>query len=101
MRSLSNSSLPPTVITDLQQREITSDDYELLLQLDCPPSAIPRRALRPHVISSLPTEPLDHNNPLILGGFDCHLCSEMFARGDWICKLPCGHKVLQALVLSY
>ena len=70
MRSLSNSSLPPTVVTDLQQREITADDYELFLQLDRPPSTTPitdsspRRAMsarRPPLppIGTLP--PFDHD----------------------------------------
>ena len=74
-------------------RELTENDYETLLQLDCPPR--PKTLIIPtYVINSFRSEPLDHNHPLLKSRMSCLICNDHFHRGDWIRKMPCKHKVL-------
>ena len=98
MRAVAPPQLPTLEVNSIQHHEIT--DHNLLLQLDhpCPPSSLmvdqrtPTRAPQ-SLLSALPTEPLYHSHTLIITGAKCFVCSQKFKRGEWIRKLPCGHKV--------
>ncbi len=92
------------MIDDLQQRELSETDYELLLRLDNNNSIMrgaPSLSNTPnistvvprHVLNSLHTEPLDNDHRLIKLKRRCSICSEIYQRGDWIRKLSCKHKV--------
>ena len=102
-RSAIRSSLPTpaaeqSLIDELHSRELTENDYELLLGLDNPQGLMigsPSTSARvPHyVLNSFHAEPLDNNNKLIRQGQYCRICSEPYQRGEWIRKLPCKHRV--------
>lgn len=100
----SSTSLPSALVTSLQSRSLTENDYEVLLQLDGfspqPDSnsttARGRNsslAVSEGIVSSLRVEPLDSNHPLIVSRLCCQLCGGAYQRGDWVKKLPCKHKV--------
>ena len=97
-----------SAITNIQSRELTEDDYDLLLKLDQPaqPAVLPifsspvvdaspvtSTTIPDHILHSFPTEPLDHSNPLLLSKTSCQLCHNSFRRGDWVKRLPCKHRV--------
>ena len=96
------------VTDDLQRRELTDNDYELLLQLDRYRHVINEKKIlslinRPSIvraavhnatdklISSFPVEALDYGHSLLSA--QCHICQRSYHRGDWVHKLPCTHKV--------
>ena len=99
-------ALPPALITSLQSRSLTENDYEVLLQLDIPSNSTPGSprnsqtsgrhliGVPERVINSLHVEPLDGTHPLIVGQATCQICGGEYLRGDWIKKLPCKHKVM-------
>ena len=99
-------ALPPALITSLQSRSLTENDYEVLLQLDIPSNSSPGSprnsqmsgrhliGVPERVINSFHVEPLDGTHPLIVGQATCQICGGEYLRGDWIKKLPCKHKVV-------
>ncbi|XP_019857524.1 PREDICTED: E3 ubiquitin-protein ligase Zswim2-like [Amphimedon queenslandica] len=98
-------ALPQSLINDLQMRELSASDYDLLLSLDSnnaddvqamtassqlpqiPPPSAPR-----HLPNQFRTEPLDHDHPLLISEASCQICCGQFQRGEWIRKLPCKHQ---------
>lgn len=100
MRDFTGTLLPKTVVNSLFTREISENDYDLLLQLDRPAasnatekqantfSKIPER-----VIKSWPSERLGEKNKLLLPGHQCRVCLRVFKVGQLVRKLPrCNHK---------
>lgn len=109
-------TLSQSLVNDLQTRELSASDYDLLLSLDSTNTnnmqAVTTSSQLPHTPAPPPRripkhfriEPLDHGNPLLISGAFCEICCEQFQRGEWIRKLPCKHKVycnilLQAIIL--
>lgn len=101
-RSATRPSIPflsQSLTDDLQNRELTENDYDLLLQLDNShhsslmigsPSS--NSGVPPFVLNSFHTEPLDNDSPLLISGASCQICSNSFQRGDWVRRIPCKHK---------
>ena len=105
--------LPPSIVNTLQNRSLTENDYELLLQLESNTTTVhsghtdsnsggvrseegqvPNGRLPERVINSFHVEPVDSGSHLLQnGGATCEMCTCVYRRGDWIRKLPCKHKV--------
>lgn len=98
-RELVESSVNDDVVEDLQHRELTDNDYELLLQLDRP--SVLQASFTSgtdKLISSLPVEALDFGHSLLT--YQCHICQHSYQRGDWVRRLPCTHKVHCKIVMA-
>jgi E3 ubiquitin-protein ligase ZSWIM2 len=82
--------IPLAVASELQNRELDEQDYELLLQLDNPNtlSQIPEK-----IIKTLPVECIRESNNLLLPGQQCRICLRPFKLAEFVRKLPiCKHK---------
>ena len=51
-----------------------------------------RSSVPHHILMKLPVEPLDRDHTLLRSGQACNICMQLYARGDWVKKLPCGHQ---------
>eukprot|EP00761_Pharyngomonas_kirbyi_P010489 gb/GECH01010509.1/.p1 GENE.gb/GECH01010509.1/~~gb/GECH01010509.1/.p1 ORF type:complete len:628 (+),score=78.77 gb/GECH01010509.1/:1-1884(+) len=76
--------------SDIQYREITADDYDMLLQLDetiAPKNVVPEHYL--HLLNNFQPSESDQN----LTNIQCSICFEPVAtdNGLLITKLPCDH----------
>jgi len=76
--------LTPVEVFDLLSREITPDDYELLLRLD--KDVVKKPVATADSISSLPTVTFSEAE-----GGSCAVCLAGFEAGDSIAALPCKH----------
>jgi E3 ubiquitin-protein ligase ZSWIM2 len=79
------------VASEIQNREICEQDYDLLLQLDNinTLSQIPEKVIR-----TFPFECIkESSNHLLLPGQQCRICLRPFKIADFVRKLPiCKHK---------
>ena len=88
-------ALPQAIATSLLRREISEQDYDLLLQLDQQNksnaegfSKIPEK-----IIKSWPSERIRDNNKLLAPGYQCRVCLRNYEIGQLIRKLPaCKHR---------
>jgi len=88
--SLATSSVPETGLTaqqllDLQNRELTPEDYELLLMLD---ESVKPKTISASIVDSFPTRKANSND---ISKDPCGVCLVEFCEGDDIKSLPCGH----------
>ncbi|XP_033639641.1 uncharacterized protein LOC117300072 [Asterias rubens] len=87
----SGTALPQAVMDDLLARDISDNDYDLLLQLDSQtanqPSNIPEK-----VIKSFPTETVRQGSALLNPGMQCRICLRGYSISQVLRRLPCKHK---------
>lgn len=79
---------------DLSTRDITDNDYDLLLQLDRPPSSaqVDLSGLPEHIINRLPLMKVRAGGKLLAPGRQCRLCLRSYEIGQYVRKLPeCRH----------
>lgn len=81
--------LPNAVINDLQNRDISDGDYELLLQLDR--QVTDQQGLPANIIFNLPTQVLQDRHRLVTDGSTCGVCLQGFQARQCIRTLPCQH----------
>ncbi len=81
----SNATSHLLKIVDIQHRDITPEDYELLLQLD--------NDVAPQTVSQETLKNLETASPSEFGlaGELCSICMELFKTEDVLKKLLCGH----------
>ena len=71
-------------LLDLQDREVTPEDYELLLQLD---DSVTKKALPDERVASLETDAVTEEHV----DDTCGVCMENYVVGETRKILPCGH----------
>jgi len=81
--------LPNAVINDLQNRDISAADYELLLQLDR--QVTEQEGLPANIIYNLPTQVLQDRHRLLTDGSNCGVCLQGFQLRQCTRMLPCQH----------
>ncbi|XP_063964802.1 E3 ubiquitin-protein ligase ZSWIM2-like [Lytechinus pictus] len=93
----SGGALPTAVISDLENRDITDEDYDTLLQLDNPASNqlsnVPE-----HVVKSFHVETVREGSNLLSLGTQCRVCLRAYTIGQLVKKLPCRHKFHAACI---
>lgn len=73
-------------VFDLLSREITPDDYDMLLRLD---AGVEKKAVAdPQSVEALPAVPCEE----FMGGDDCAVCLVAFESHDSVVELPCRHQ---------
>lgn len=73
-------------IVDLQHRELTPEDYELLLMLDM---SVAPKTVQISCLQSIPTMSVSVMPEL--ESQSCSICMEMYEESDTVKKLPCEH----------
>eukprot|EP00002_Diphylleia_rotans_P026343 TRINITY_DN5243_c0_g1_i2.p1 TRINITY_DN5243_c0_g1~~TRINITY_DN5243_c0_g1_i2.p1 ORF type:complete len:572 (+),score=71.64 TRINITY_DN5243_c0_g1_i2:114-1829(+) len=77
----------PHLIAELQQRDISENDYDVLLQFDAT-RRVP--AVTPEVfISKLSISSIGDSEPTE----NCHLCQSVFCLEEKVATLDCGHRI--------
>ncbi|XP_041367900.1 E3 ubiquitin-protein ligase Zswim2-like [Gigantopelta aegis] len=84
-------ALPQAVTQDLMNRDISSTDYDLLLQLDSETAQQPSQ-ISESLIDSLPVEMVRNTGSILAPGVQCRVCLRGYEPGQIIKKLPCNHK---------
>ncbi|XP_067843798.1 E3 ubiquitin-protein ligase ZSWIM2 [Heptranchias perlo] len=88
LQQVSNLPLPLAVIKDLMNREIVSNDYDLLLQLDRNRSC----TVPGHIVLTLPLIMVKEGSKLLVPGQQCRVCLKAFTLKQQVRWLPCHHK---------
>ncbi|XP_045216191.2 uncharacterized protein LOC123566297 isoform X2 [Mercenaria mercenaria] len=84
--------LPQAVVDDLVNREISDNDYDLLMQLDSN-NAATGSDIPEEVIQTFPLEKVRQNGPLLQPGVQCRICLHGYQLGQFVRRLPrCKHK---------
>ncbi|XP_033762710.1 uncharacterized protein LOC117344164 isoform X2 [Pecten maximus] len=84
--------LPQAVAQSLANREISENDYDLLMQLDNNTST-QQSDIPESVINSFPLEKVRENGALLAPGIQCRVCLRGYQVGQFVRKLPrCKHK---------
>ena len=92
IRSFS-SSLTPQTVSDLQNRELNENDYDILLQLDTPQGAR-IGCLSEKEIACLKTVMLKKTSSLLKRqGDECPVCLSGYGISQHVVELPCTHKL--------
>lgn len=78
------AALSVNVLLDLQNRELTPEDYELLLLLD---ETVEKKKVSKDTFSSYPQTILEADLH-----HDCPVCMSPMAKGEKITTLPCSHQ---------
>ncbi|GFO49719.1 E3 ubiquitin-protein ligase zswim2-like [Plakobranchus ocellatus] len=89
------SGLPDALANDLMHREITEDDYEMLLQMERNQQE-ELSSLAEEDLRGIPVERVREGGPLLSLGAQCRICLRGFTVGQTVRKLPCRHKRQQA-----
>lgn len=85
--------LLPSQVSDLLDRDITPDDYDMLLQLD---ESIARPTASTSIVESLPTVDTEE----VLGEI-CSICLVAFERTDALAALRCKHVFHQQCISKW
>lgn len=96
LRSERSSHLSESDFHDISTREITQNDYDLLLQLDRPntDSSVPvdLAGFPEHVINRIPVLRVRPMGKLLSPGKQCLICLRPYTVGQYVRKLPaCKH----------
>lgn len=75
--------LPDAMVNLLQNRELTADDYEMLLTLD--QAKVSQGSTLLHIVNSFPLTKLGAQS------HECKVCAVKFKYGDVGRTIPCGH----------
>jgi len=86
LRDRRNMPLTQSQINDILNRELTPEDYELLLLLD---TSVAPKTCSIHKINSLPT--VQFNEQLKERFPSCMICLNHFEDKETLTKLPCDH----------
>lgn len=90
-RSSAAANLPQALVENLQNRDISEGDYDLLLQLDRSAGG-ELSDLTEATIRSLPCERVKHASALLAPGQQCRVCLQRYSEGQQVRRLPCRHK---------
>ena len=94
-RGLCDQAALHPIINDLQSREITENDYDILVQLDQPSHLeipVDLAGLSEHVINRIPMSKVKLGSRLLVPGRQCRLCLQGYSAGELVRRLPeCGH----------
>ncbi|XP_078083838.1 E3 ubiquitin-protein ligase ZSWIM2 [Mustelus asterias] len=88
LQQVSGLPLPLAVLNDLMDRDIISNDYDLLLQLDRNRSS----TVPGHVVLTLPLLIVKERSKLLVPGQQCRVCLKAFQLRQQVRWLPCHHK---------
>ncbi|XP_067891687.1 E3 ubiquitin-protein ligase ZSWIM2 isoform X2 [Heterodontus francisci] len=88
LQQVSGLPLPLAVINNLMNREIVSNDYDLLLQLDRNRSS----TVPGHIVLTLPLLIVKERSKLLVPGQQCRVCLKAFRLRQQVRWLPCHHK---------
>jgi hypothetical protein len=80
-------------MSSLLFREITPEDYDLLLQLD---EALPKSTLKPEVVKQLPSAACES-----FAGGSCTICLSEFEPQDDVAELPCRHFFHRPCIMTW
>ena len=81
-------------LLDLQDREVTPEDYELLLQLD---DSVTKKALPDERVASLETDTATEEHV----DDTCGVCMENYVVGETRKILPCGHMFHESCIKTW
>ena len=81
-------------LLDLQDREVTPEDYELLLQLD---DSVTKKALPDERVDSLETDTVTEKHM----DDTCGVCMENYVVGETRKILPCGHMFHESCIKTW
>jgi E3 ubiquitin-protein ligase ZSWIM2 len=85
--------LPTAIVQSLATREISDQDYDLLLQLDQASNQGPLSQIPEKVIKAWPCERVKENSKLLDPGIQCRICLRAYQPSQIVRKLPsCKHK---------
>ncbi|XP_077978469.1 E3 ubiquitin-protein ligase Zswim2-like [Glandiceps talaboti] len=87
----SGATLPSAVVSDLQNRDITENDYDVLLQLDGQEGGT-TDTLPESMVQALPTMTVRQGSLLLSPGAQCRICLRVYTAGQIVKKLPCRHE---------
>ncbi|CAF4578886.1 unnamed protein product [Rotaria sp. Silwood2] len=85
------NALPNALHQMLANREITENDYDILLQLDNAQNAAVM-GIPENIVKSMPTERVHERSRLLQHGEQCRLCLRSYQIGERVRRLPCRHK---------
>ncbi|CAF3787582.1 unnamed protein product [Rotaria sordida] len=85
------NALPSALHQMLANRDITENDYDILLQLDNAQNAA-IMGIPENVVKSMPTERVHERSRLLQHGEQCRLCLRSYQIGERVRRLPCRHK---------
>ncbi|CAF0715727.1 unnamed protein product [Adineta steineri] len=85
------TALPNALHQMLATRDITENDYDILLQLENAQSAA-IMGIPEHIVKSMPTERVHDRSRLLQHGEQCRLCLKAYQTGERVRRLPCRHK---------
>nr|XP_006814084.1 PREDICTED: E3 ubiquitin-protein ligase Zswim2-like [Saccoglossus kowalevskii] len=88
----SGTVLPSAVVSALQNREITDNDYDMLLQLDSN-EAENATTVPEYLVQSLAKHTIRPSSLLLTPGAQCRICLRSYSVGQVVKKLPCKHEV--------
>ena len=90
--------LPDGFINNLENREITDEDYETLLLLDSGP--VQQASIPLHIVNSFPVFKLSAitNKPNLFRDGKCGICACFVTVGEMIRTIPCGHAFHQTCI---
>ncbi|XP_038645136.1 E3 ubiquitin-protein ligase ZSWIM2 [Scyliorhinus canicula] len=88
LQQVSGLPLPLAVISDLMNREILPNDYDVLQQLDRNRSS----TVPGHVVLTLPLLIVKERSKLLVPGQQCRVCLKAFQLRQQVRWLPCHHK---------
>ncbi|KAJ3321190.1 E3 ubiquitin-protein ligase Zswim2 [Boothiomyces sp. JEL0866] len=93
-------ALPSALIDDIQNRELTGDDYQTLLTLD---GGLQVQGSIPlHIINSFPViklcNPRDRARLRLDNSSNCKVCASKIGYGDLARQIPCGHGFHQSCI---
>ncbi|CAG5117314.1 unnamed protein product [Candidula unifasciata] len=84
-------SLPDAIANDLMHRDLSENDYDLLLQLERNRQEELSNLSEEH-LRAIPIERVKEAGPLLALGCQCRVCLRGFTVGQFVRKLPCKHK---------
>ncbi len=82
------AGLTANQLLELQTRDLTPEDYELLLRLD---ESVKKKTLTKTQCASFPSRTLDEEGTKCFAGNPCSICFGDYECGEKVRTLPCDH----------
>ncbi|KAI9100500.1 hypothetical protein DFS34DRAFT_488472 [Phlyctochytrium arcticum] len=89
-------TLPSSVLSEMQSRELRDQDYEMLLTLD--EKTVNQGNLPIHIVSSFPVEKATSSTWV---GSTCGVCLKKVTHGEIIRKIPCSHGFHRSCIVGF
>lgn len=90
------AKIPQALIDQLQSRDLSAADYDLLLNLD---TTSTQGSVPLHIVNSFPTERVgDLNCKLKKDVDECSCCGGRYKWGEVARRIPCGHRFHQSCI---